>query len=80
MNVSQEKLASAIKLCESENHEETRQLLLELHSEFPENPQVNYGSLLPAWIHDLLGLQREAIPFHPYLFARVESLSRLLGI
>jgi tetratricopeptide (TPR) repeat protein len=61
MNSLQEKLASAIKLRESENHEEARQLLLELHSEFPEDPQVNYQC---AWIHDLLGLEREAIPFY----------------
>jgi tetratricopeptide (TPR) repeat protein len=61
MNTRQEKLASAIKLRESEKHEEARQLLLELHSEFPEDPQVNYQC---AWIHDLLGLEREAIPFY----------------
>ena len=57
----QEKLASAIKLRESENHEEARKLLLELHSEFPEDPQINYQC---AWIHDLLGLEKEAIPFY----------------
>jgi tetratricopeptide (TPR) repeat protein len=61
MSIIQEKLASAIQLRESENHEEARQLLLELHSEFPEDPQVNYQC---AWIHDLLGLEREAIPFY----------------
>jgi tetratricopeptide (TPR) repeat protein len=57
----QERLTSAIKLRESENHAEARQLLLELHAEFPEDPQVNYQC---AWIHDLLGLEREAIPFY----------------
>jgi tetratricopeptide (TPR) repeat protein len=61
MSVLQERLASAIKLRESDNHEEARQLLLALHSEFPEDPQVNYQC---AWIHDLLGLEREAIPFY----------------
>ena len=61
MNILQEKLASAIQLRESQDHEEARQLLLELHSEFPEDPQVNYQC---AWIHDLLGLEREAIPFY----------------
>jgi len=65
MDTLQEKLASALKLRESEKHEEARQLLLELHAEFPDDPQVNYGSMLPcAWIHDLLGLEREAIPFY----------------
>ena len=61
MNKLQEKLASAIKLRESEKHEEARQLLLNLHNEFPNDPQVNYQC---AWIHDLLSLEREAIPFY----------------
>ena len=61
MNDLQEKLASAIHMRESENYEEARQLLLALHAEFPEDPQVNYQC---AWIHDLLGLEREAIPFY----------------
>ena len=61
MNSLQEKLASVIHLRETEKHEEARQLLLELHSEFPQDPQVNYQC---AWIHDLLGLEREAIPFY----------------
>ena len=65
MNDLQEKLASAILLRESENYEEARGLLLALHAEFPNDPQVNYGRKLPcAWIHDLLGLEREAIPFY----------------
>lgn len=61
MKFLQEKLASALKLRETEKHEEARQLLLELHNEFPNDPQVNYQC---AWIHDLLGLEREAIPFY----------------
>ena len=61
MNSLQEKLASAEKLRETEKHEEARQLLLELHAEFPNDPQVNYQC---AWIHDLLGLEREAISFY----------------
>ena len=61
MNLLLEKLASAIKLRESGNHEEARQLLLELHGELPEDPQVNYQC---AWIHDLLGLEHEAIHFY----------------
>jgi len=61
MNSLQEKLVSAIQLRETEKHEEARQLLLELHTEFPNDPQVNYQC---AWIHDLLGLERQAIPFY----------------
>ena len=61
MSTLQDRLASAIKLRESEHYEEARHFLLELHSEFPDDPQVNYQC---AWIHDLLGLEREAIPFY----------------
>jgi tetratricopeptide (TPR) repeat protein len=61
MNSLQEKLASAVKLRETAKHEEARQLLLELHAEFPNDPQVNYQC---AWIHDMLGLERAAIPFY----------------
>ena len=57
----QERLGSAIKLREAEKPDEARQLLLELQAEFPDDPQVNYQC---AWIHDLLGLEREAIPFY----------------
>jgi tetratricopeptide (TPR) repeat protein len=61
MATLQEKLASAVHLREIEKHQEARQLLLELHNEYPNDPQVNYQC---AWIHDLLGLEREAIPFY----------------
>ena len=61
MNTLQERLASAVTLREAESRDEACQLLLELHAEFPEDPQVNYQC---AWIHDLLGLEREAIPFY----------------
>ena len=61
MNSSQESLLSAIQLRENEKYEEARILLLELHAEFPNDSQVNYQY---AWIHDLLGLEREAIPFY----------------
>jgi tetratricopeptide (TPR) repeat protein len=61
MNTLGERLATAIQLRETQKHEEARELLLELHAEFPNDPQVNYQC---AWIHDLLGLEREAIPFY----------------
>jgi tetratricopeptide (TPR) repeat protein len=61
MKSLQEKLASAIRFRETEKHAEARQLLLELHAEFPNDAQVNYQC---AWIHDLLGLERAAIPFY----------------
>lgn len=61
MNPLEEKLSSAIQLREGQKHEEAREALLQLHSEFPDDPQVNFQC---AWIHDLLGLEREAIPFY----------------
>ena len=61
MGTFEEKLASAIQFREAEKHEEARQLLLELQGEFPDDPQVNYQC---AWLHDLLGLEKEAIPFY----------------
>jgi tetratricopeptide (TPR) repeat protein len=61
MNTLKEKLPSAIHLRETGKHEEARDLLLELHSESPDDAQVNFQC---AWIHDLLGLEREAIPFY----------------
>lgn len=61
MNTLERRLASAVRLRQSEKYEQARQALLELHADFPEDPQVNYQL---AWIHDLLGLEREAIPFY----------------
>jgi tetratricopeptide (TPR) repeat protein len=81
MKSLQEKLASAIKLRESEKHEEARQLLLEIHADFPNDPQVNYQC---AWIHDLLGLEREAIPFYEEAIqtglSGIDLKSALLGM
>jgi tetratricopeptide (TPR) repeat protein len=61
MNTLPERLAYAIKLHESEKHGEARQILLELQGEFPDDPQINYQC---AWIYDLLGLERETVPFY----------------
>jgi len=61
MTILQQKLSSAIQLRESQKHEEARDLLLALHAEFPTDPQVNYQC---AWIHDVLGLEHEALPFY----------------
>ena len=61
MSILQQRLDSAVQLRETGQHEEARQILLKLHAEFPEDSQVNYQC---AWIHDLVGLEREAIPFY----------------
>jgi len=61
MSTLQHRLSSAIQLRESKKYEEARELLLALNAEFPNDPQVNYQC---AWIHDLLGREREAVPFY----------------
>lgn len=61
MNTLQEKLSHAIQLRETGKHEEAKDALLKLHAEFPDDAQVNYQC---AWIHDALGLEKDAIPFY----------------
>jgi len=61
MSTLQQKFSAAIQLRESQKHQKARDLLLALHAEFPDNPQVNYQC---AWIHDVLGLEHEALPFY----------------
>jgi tetratricopeptide (TPR) repeat protein len=54
-------LAHTIALRESGRAEEARQLLLELVQMQPDNAQIHYQT---AWAHDVLGLEREAVPFY----------------
>lgn len=54
-------LEAAIQLRESGNLEEARLLLLVLIDQQPLNPSVWYQC---AWIHDVLGLESEAIPYY----------------
>jgi len=61
MSTLQQKLSTAIQLRESQKHQEARDLLLVLYAEFPNDPQVNYQC---AWIHDVLGLEHEALPYY----------------
>ncbi|WP_172251416.1 tetratricopeptide repeat protein [Saccharibacillus deserti] len=54
-------LEAAIQLRESGESEEARTLLLELIDLQPSNPSVWYQC---AWTHDVLGLEREAVPYY----------------
>ena len=54
-------LDDAIALRRADRDLEARQALLDLHSEHPDDPQVN---LQTAWIHDKLGLEAEAVPYY----------------
>ena len=54
-------LIDADKLRTKNHHEEARQLLVQLASEFPTNPVVQYKT---ACVYDFLGLEREAVPYY----------------
>lgn len=54
-------LMDADKLRAKDRHEEARKLLVQLASEFPTNPVVQYKT---ACVYDFLGLERDAIPYY----------------
>lgn len=56
-----ERLAQAVALREQDQDEVARTLLTELHSERPDDASVN---LQCAWVHDKLGLEREAVDYY----------------
>lgn len=59
--INMNQLEVAIQLRESGNLEEARSLILELLDQQPLNASVWYQC---AWIHDVLGLESEAIPYY----------------
>ena len=61
MTTVEERLSRAIHLRKEKKVEEALELLLALHAEIPDDAQINYQC---AWVHDLLGLERDAIPFY----------------
>ena len=54
-------LVEADNLRAKDRHEDARKLLVQLASEFPTNPVVQYKT---ACVYDFLGLEGEAIPFY----------------
>ncbi|WP_152392659.1 tetratricopeptide repeat protein [Paenibacillus guangzhouensis] len=56
-----EKLDEAIGLRERGEHEAARDILLQLVVDMPMSPEVWYQC---AWIHDVMGLEREAAPYY----------------
>ncbi|WP_406398593.1 tetratricopeptide repeat protein [Streptomyces sp. NBC_00879] len=54
-------LAEAVRLREEERLEEAREHLLALAARFPDNAEVAYCT---AGVHDVLGLESEAVPFY----------------
>ena len=61
LDVMRDELTRAVELRESGELEEARSILLKLVEERPDDPRVNYQC---AWVHDVLGLEREAVPFY----------------
>ena len=54
-----DELERAVYLRENGRAEEARELLLKLVAEKPDDPQINHHC---AWVHDLLGREREEAP------------------
>jgi len=55
------RLAEAVALRVAGEPEQARQLLLPLAAKFPADAEVAYQT---AWVHDVLGLETEAVPFY----------------
>lgn len=55
------RVIEAIKLRENGQLEDANALLLSLANEFPEDAYINYQC---AWSFDVLGLEKEAVPFY----------------
>jgi tetratricopeptide (TPR) repeat protein len=58
---SKDRLAAAVALREAGELTEAKDLLVQLQSEHPADPEVN---LQCAWAHDRLGLESEAVPYY----------------
>jgi Tetratrico peptide repeat len=56
-----ERLQEAIELRSTGQTEEARSLLLTLVAAYPDDAEINYQA---AWVHDLLGREREAVPWY----------------
>ena len=55
------RLLEAIKLRENGDIENANKILMQLVHEYPNDSQVNYHC---AWSYDILGLEKEAIPYY----------------
>jgi tetratricopeptide (TPR) repeat protein len=80
--VIEAELARAVALREAGALDEARELLLELSSVAPDDSQVAYQT---AWVHDALGLEREAVPFYERALdgdglSSVERRGAMLGL
>ncbi|WP_327121686.1 tetratricopeptide repeat protein [Streptomyces sp. NBC_01341] len=56
-----ERISEAVRLREQGHPEQARELLLALTADFPDCVDVAYQT---AWVHDVLGLEAEAVPYY----------------
>jgi predicted Zn-dependent protease len=75
-------LARAVALREAGALDEARELLLELSAAAPDDAQV---ACQTAWVHDALGLERDAVPYYVAALdgtglSAVERRGALLGL
>lgn len=54
-------LARAVHLREQGQADQAREQLVELATRYPEDGEIAYQT---AWVHDVLGLEAEAVPFY----------------
>ncbi|WP_188189106.1 tetratricopeptide repeat protein [Nonomuraea sp. SYSU D8015] len=54
-------LAQAVRLREAGKTDEARHLLVDLARRHPDDAEVAYQT---AWVHDVLGLEAEAVPYY----------------
>lgn len=62
-----DELAQAVRLREEGKRDEARQLLIDLARRHPDDAEVAYQA---AWVHDVLGLEAEAVPYYERALAR----------
>ncbi|MFF0435487.1 tetratricopeptide repeat protein [Streptomyces sp. NPDC004327] len=60
-------LARAVQLREQGQAGQAREQLVELAERYPEDVEIAYQT---AWAHDVLGLEREAVPFYERALGR----------
>ncbi|MEJ8637644.1 tetratricopeptide repeat protein [Streptomyces sp. MS2.AVA.5] len=54
-------LAEAVRLREQGSAEDARRILLRLAERLPDDVEIAYQA---AWVHDVLGLEAEAVPYY----------------
>ncbi|MFI7634017.1 tetratricopeptide repeat protein [Nonomuraea sp. NPDC049400] len=69
-----DELARGTRLREEGKPEEARQVLVELARRHPDDAEVAYQT---AWVHDVLGLEAEAVPYYETALAGKELSDRL---